>query len=47
MWVNSGCNHYGANDYFPNRRVMARATFFSREHLHLDPLDPLDPVDQA
>ena len=36
MWDNVACNHYGANDYFPNRRVMARATFFSREHDHLE-----------
>ena len=33
MWNNLACNHYGANDYFPPRRVMARATMFSRGHL--------------
>jgi len=32
MWDNIACNHYGANDYFPNRRVMARATVMSRTH---------------
>jgi taurine dioxygenase len=30
MWDNIACQHYGANDYFPQRRVMARTTFFSR-----------------
>jgi taurine dioxygenase len=38
LWDNIACNHYGANDYYPQRRVMARATFFSRDHHHLDPL---------
>ena len=37
FWDNVACNHYGANDYFPQRRVMARATFFSRDHDHLEP----------
>jgi taurine dioxygenase len=32
MWDNVAVQHYGANDYFPARRVMARATFFSRVH---------------
>jgi taurine dioxygenase len=32
MWDNVACNHYGANDYFPNRRVMARTTVFSLTH---------------
>jgi taurine dioxygenase len=32
MWDNVACNHYGANDYFPHRRVMARTTFFSLTH---------------
>jgi taurine dioxygenase len=40
MWDNIACNHYGANDYFPSRRVMARATFFSREHHHLEAVEP-------
>lgn len=37
LWDNVACNHYGANDYYPARRVMARATFFSREHVRLLP----------
>lgn len=32
FWDNIACNHYGANDYHPARRVMARTTFFSRVH---------------
>jgi taurine dioxygenase len=32
MWDNVAVNHYGANDYFPERRVMARTTFFSLKH---------------
>lgn len=32
LWDNIACNHYGANDYFPQRRVMARTTFFSTVH---------------
>ena len=28
FWDNVAVQHYGANDYFPSRRVMARATFF-------------------
>ncbi|MFA5883311.1 MAG: TauD/TfdA family dioxygenase [Acidimicrobiia bacterium] len=39
MWDNVAVNHYGANDYFPQRRVMARATFFSLTHDRLDPRD--------
>ena len=30
MWDNLACQHYGANDYYPQRRVMARTTMFSR-----------------
>ncbi len=30
FWDNVACNHYGASDYHPARRVMARTTFFSR-----------------
>lgn len=30
LWDNVACNHYGASDYHPARRVMARTTFFSR-----------------
>lgn len=37
LWDNIACNHYGANDYFPQRRVMARATFFSTAHDRLEP----------
>jgi taurine dioxygenase len=37
MWDNVACNHYGANDYYPARRVMARATFFSLTHARLEP----------
>ncbi|MBK7950758.1 MAG: TauD/TfdA family dioxygenase [Deltaproteobacteria bacterium] len=37
LWDNVACNHYGANDYYPARRVMARTTFFSREHERLLP----------
>lgn len=37
LWDNIACNHYGANDYYPARRVMARTTFFSREHERLLP----------
>jgi taurine dioxygenase len=32
IWDNIACQHYGANDYFPARRVMCRATWFSRIH---------------
>lgn len=32
MWDNLACNHYGASDYFPERRVMARTTMFSLRH---------------
>jgi taurine dioxygenase len=28
FWDNFAVQHYGANDYYPQRRVMARATFF-------------------
>jgi taurine dioxygenase len=28
FWDNVAVQHYGANDYWPQRRVMARATFF-------------------
>ena len=40
FWDNIACNHYGANDYFPDRRVMARATFFSPAIARLDPAFP-------
>jgi taurine dioxygenase len=36
MWDNIACNHYGANDYYPDRRVMARTTFFSHRHHRLE-----------
>jgi taurine dioxygenase len=32
IWDNVAVQHYGANDYFPQRRVLARATWFSRVH---------------
>jgi taurine dioxygenase len=32
VWDNVAVQHYGANDYFPQRRVMARATWYSREN---------------
>jgi taurine dioxygenase len=35
LWDNIAVQHYGASDYFPARRVMARATFFSRSCSHL------------
>jgi taurine dioxygenase len=35
FWDNIAVQHYGANDYHPARRVMARATVFSRTHTHL------------
>lgn len=35
MWDNIACQHYGVNDYAPQRRTMARATFMSREHEQL------------
>ncbi len=37
LWDNVACNHYGANDYHPARRMMARTTFFSREYEYLLP----------
>jgi taurine dioxygenase len=40
MWDNLACQHYGANDYFPQRRVMARTTFFSRTIDRLEPFVP-------
>jgi taurine dioxygenase len=43
LWDNVAVQHYGANDYFPQRRVMARATWFSREHHTLDPAAPRRP----
>ena len=44
MWDNVACNHYGANDYYPTRRVMARATFFSLTHARLEPAEALTPM---
>jgi taurine dioxygenase len=41
MWDNIACNHYGANDYYPARRVMARTTFFSFTHDRLEPAGEL------
>jgi taurine dioxygenase len=35
IWDNLAVQHYGANDYFPARRVMCRATWVSREHTTL------------
>ena len=43
MWDNVACNHYGANDYYPARRVMARTTFFSLTHARLEPAGKLTP----
>ena len=40
FWDNVACQHYGANDYFPQRRVMARTTFFSRDWDRLEPATP-------
>jgi taurine dioxygenase len=31
LWDNLAVQHYGASDYFPQRRVLARATFFPTE----------------
>jgi taurine dioxygenase len=44
MWDNVACNHYGANDYYPARRVMARATFFSLAHARLEPAGQVGPA---
>jgi alpha-ketoglutarate-dependent taurine dioxygenase len=41
MWDNIACNHYGANDYYPARRVMARTAFFSFTHDRLEPAGEL------
>ena len=40
FWDNLAVNHYGASDYHPQRRVMARATFFPRERSRLWGIDP-------
>jgi alpha-ketoglutarate-dependent taurine dioxygenase len=31
LWDNFAVQHYGASDYHPRRRIMARATFFDPE----------------
>lgn len=42
FWDNFACQHYAANDYFPQHRVMARATIMSREFDRLDGVAALD-----
>ncbi|HZP28479.1 MAG TPA: TauD/TfdA family dioxygenase [Acidimicrobiia bacterium] len=37
FWDNVACQHYGASDYHPARRVMARATFFDPRYTELAP----------
>jgi alpha-ketoglutarate-dependent taurine dioxygenase len=37
LWDDVACNHCGANDYHPARRVMVRMSFFSREVDRLEP----------
>lgn len=47
FWDNIACNHYGANDYHPARRVMARTTFFSRVHVRVLGLEDEVPAPRA
>jgi taurine dioxygenase len=37
LWDNVAVQHYGVNDYFPQRRVMARATFLLGDHAAIVP----------